>query len=916
MYAKVTGFFGSYPKKVPCIIRGRRNDANGVTMSVPGRIDLYLTAPIDHFLGARSQSWLRVLLTHELTHFVHQTMDTGIPHDLSLVFGADFSVVGMDLLPGWAVEGPAVYDETRFSEGGRGRNPLFEVFTKAAAEEGDLFTLRQSAYASAFPPGGRIYVAGYALIDWLVKTYGEDSFRRIMDEYLDSFAIDFFGAMRKVTGKDAAAVFADMRKSLVARYAAQTAIPGGRLITPERIGSWTRPQPTVRGLYLFHASPEGYPAIVGWNPSTGEETVLVRADLTDDSSFCATRDGGTVWFSSLHWDLSRSAEPRSTADLYMLDAATGKVKQVTTNAHLWHPAVSADGTELVAVQGQGPYSRLVWVDTRTGAMRVLFSRAEANVYTPALSPDGRKVAFTFNLRGFQDVCVADLASLKAGSVPLDDPEAAVTDINADQPHPVLGPDPAAEYFPSFRDDATLLFTSDRSGSLALYSAELSSGAVSLVEKDPVAAIQGVADGDTLLYSSYATTGYCIKSVPFETLTPEHIESSPALPYPEPIQWTGTSFGAKAYFDWAPPLMWLPNVALGQTGPGSTDVAVGLGASIVGGSLLGASGWQLDGAWLLGADQPLVSLTASVSLGPVDLGLSSALTYQYAGNWSESLDSRATLSWSPVSQSSLGSFHSLTLSLGLAHSMEVNVDLPFTFAQSLSELAPSWNGTLAVPLQVRWQWSRRGGSIDFNAPAAVDVSLQGTTFLPLLSLTEFQEQALLYSALNIPSPFPHQVIKLGLKAAQYIGNPHSEYLDAFTVPRGFPGARMRTQPGGMLGSMDYLVPVALLDQPLPFGFAITALGTGFHLEALADFDAAAPAFSVLPHIFAGADVTLNLVWGGFSFPLGIGVAVAVNTAAPGSFNPATDLGIYVFLGFDSFASAVRSGLPTARVQREP
>ena len=80
VYDKVTQFLDSRPTKVPCVIRGRRDDANGVTMAVPDRIDLYLTAPIDHFLGARTESWLRVLLTHELTHFVHETYTRGIPH--------------------------------------------------------------------------------------------------------------------------------------------------------------------------------------------------------------------------------------------------------------------------------------------------------------------------------------------------------------------------------------------------------------------------------------------------------------------------------------------------------------------------------------------------------------------------------------------------------------------------------------------------------------------------------------------------------------------------------------------------------------------------------------------------------------------------------------------------------------------
>ena len=46
-------------------------------------IELYVTAPTDHFLGSRTESWLKILLTHELTHYVHASMDRGFFYALS-----------------------------------------------------------------------------------------------------------------------------------------------------------------------------------------------------------------------------------------------------------------------------------------------------------------------------------------------------------------------------------------------------------------------------------------------------------------------------------------------------------------------------------------------------------------------------------------------------------------------------------------------------------------------------------------------------------------------------------------------------------------------------------------------------------------------------------------------------------------
>ncbi len=504
-------------------------------------------------------------------------------------------------------------------------------------------------------------------------------------------------------------------------------------------------------------------------------------------------------------------------------------------------------------------------------------------------------------------------SRRTGSAPLDDPASAVADVNEDVPLPVIGPDPAAEYFPSFRDDSTLLFTSDRSGSLSIYRADLATGAVTLQQEDPVAAIAGVADGDSLLYTSYSTNGFCIKSAPLAAGMTQPIEVPPAQPYPPVVAWSGATIGGTPYVDWAPPLLWYPWLTLGQIGPAAQDQAVGVGVQAVGGSLMGGTSWQLMAAWVASAAQPAASLTWTLSFGPVDLDVSSALSYGYVGgSWSESLASRAVLSWSIVGHSSLDRGQALSLALGLSHSLELDSTGSFAFADSLAASASYWLSALSVPLAVRWQWTRGGGAIDFSPPAAADLIVQGTTFLPLLSLTAFQEQALLYASVNIPSPLAHQVIKLGLKAVQYFGSPLAQYGDDFSVPRGFP-TRVRTLPGGMLASLDYMMPVALLDQPLTYWLALTGVGVGMHAEALADFDATAPAFSLVPDVFVGADVTIRIAVLGYSLPLGIGVSAAVSTTAPGSFDPTKDIGLYLFLSFDSFSSAVRSGAPVARAE---
>ena len=515
VYGQVTAFFGSPPArkaKIPCVIHGSMDYANGSTTPFPGRIDLSLTAPSDHSMGARSESWLRIVFTHELAHFVHLGMDRGPFAALSRVFGSDVAMGSAIFLPGWMVEGATVNLETILTAGGRGRSPLFEIYSKAPVMEGDLFSLRQAGYDSSFPPPGRIYVAGHILVDHILTEFGADAFARIMDAYL---AFPFFGpwaAIEKVTGKKAAAVYAEMKESLAGRYAPSAALAAGTRLTADAMADYRRPQATGRGLYLYRTSPDQVPAIVRLDPVTGEEEELARVALTDASSFSATADGETVYFASLAWDWRRPGMGEAVSDLYRLAVRTGKITRVTRGAHLWQPAVSADGLRLAAVQADGPYSSLVSVDPASGRVTELYARQGTNVFTPSFSPGGLSLAFTLNERGFQDICLLPLTGADAGKTRL-----------------LTGPDRNGEYYPAFLDEGRVIFSSDRTGSLCLYTVDTRSGDLAMVLEEPVAAISGIRDGSSLVYESYRSRGFCLRQVPLADLDTRAVDRPCRLP---------------------------------------------------------------------------------------------------------------------------------------------------------------------------------------------------------------------------------------------------------------------------------------------------------------------------------------------------------------------------------------------------
>jgi hypothetical protein len=908
IYREITGFFHSYPRKVPVVIRGRVDAANGFTTFLPMHIELYLTAPTDHFLGSRTESWLKILLTHELTHYVHASMDRGFFYALSRVFGADAAGAHFAFLPGWMIEGPSTYNETAFTNGGRGRSPLFEMLSKAPAENGRLFSLEQAAYGSAFPPPDRIYVAGYLLVDFIQSAYGDDAFRRIMDQYL---GFPFFGpwaAIRKVTGRSASGVFADLTRYLEKKYQADADGTEGKLLTPQRVGDWIHPQPTARGMYVYHSSQDLFPSIVRYDPASGKEQVL-HAVVNDGLSFTVTRDGRIVYFSSLASRWVTPVDQQVTSDLFKLDVDTGSLTQVTRGAHLWQPSVSPDGGRLVAVQGSGPYSRLVSVDPATGALRVLFSRAEANVYTPAFSPDGQRVAFTFNLRGFQNILVADYAALAQNSTLVTDNEAPVGEVNAGMASSVLGPDPFGEYFPSFLDDHTVLFSSDREGSLSLYRADLVSGSVARVLDDPVAVISAVPEGSSLVYSSYSSNGRCLREVPLADLQ----NAAPAKDqaaggeYPAAFTWTGASAASRGYQDWPAPLLWLPFPTLTRTSPGSPGIELGLGAAVYGASLLGTTTWLADAAWSFASQQPLAAFTLTSALGPFLANAQSQLVYQYTDTYSQTVDTRVSLTLPVMNDSRFDAARVLSLSFGLEHLAELDSAAPFTFAEAVGPLAVAWQNSLFVTSGLAWQWQRSGGPIDFDPPVAVSLSLQNATRLPVLYSPVPESSFALQAGLTLPSLIPHQVVIVAMKSTDVLGGPFTSYTDSFTVPRGFPGLAVRSVPGQVLASIDYAIPIALLDQPLVFSLAATGARLAVHAEGVAQWGDGFQGFSPEPFLYVGGDFTLQMAFNAIPFGVLAGVAARINTSAPGSFDPATDIGIYLSVGSAGLGGGVKNGI---------
>ena len=896
VYQDVTGFIGSRPARVWVVVAGRVDLPNAYTDPIPPHITLYLAPPSEPLIGLDASQYLRLLLVHELTHFVNFEYDRGLFASLSAVFGPAVRDANAAFLPTWFLEGIATHTETLFTDGGRGRNPFFELEYRAFALSHRFFPLSQAAYSSDFPPADRDWIGGYLFFRYLIDNFGADVYGRIHDEYTKFPLLGPWKAIERATGRPAEAMYRAMVSELEARYDSQPLVDEGGHVMPDRIGDSFLPVTTSRGWYLYRSTLDEAPAIVCYDPSTKREQRLLATPLTDSVSLTASADGERIVFSTFDATLGRSGQI-VVSDLFDLAVSTGRVRRLTTGGHVWQPRLSPDGSRLLAVSAIGPCSRLVEVDQQDGSLSLLYSARGAVISTPSFSPDGSHVAFEVAVHGTASVRVLPLPSPER-PISANDP---LTDFNIDLARVVVGPTKAGAYYPRFEDNENLLFSSEANGTLALYSTEIDSGECTLACEDPVGAWAGELVGDEILYATYRPGGYTFMMKP-----PRQDQSpAPALaPAPQKSE-TGAGAGTAApYADLPRFLAWTPLPIYYSTI--ASEIVAAPGAALWGVSNLGTSSYFASTSFRTDVLQPAVELSLQTILGTTGLAytLSEGYTNLSPTDHREELRQQVSLSFPLVASTELSTTTALTLTTAVNDTLSAAGPQAFSFRDGFGAGAGnsslSFSHDIDAAAGVGYLRSVIGSPMDLFPTREVQASASLSAYPPGISASGPGVAASGLVSVSLPSPFPHQVIKLGIKAS-YVGLHETFYQ--VTNPRGAFDLVTQSLPGRTLLSVDYQLPIALLDVPLFYSLGLVGIGCGFHVEMAADWAAAPAVFLPDHYLYAGAELVLNVAAGEASFPIGVGVSLRFDPRFAVSPNWAADLRPYIFVSSDSFASAV-------------
>ncbi len=441
---------------IDLVIANNVDYSNGFAQTFPtNRVVIYDVAPVDATELRYHDDWLRLVITHELTHIFHLDRARGLWRVGRAVFGRNPVLFPNDLVPSWVKEGLAVYYESLLTGSGRVVSSEMRAYVDAAAREGVLPRLdRWSASTSQYPGGQTAYAYGSTLMTMAARRAmadgGAKPGARGMRAYVDQTAampIPYllnFNATRGF-GMSFAALAEHLQDSLrstvVRRDSSDDArwrvvandgfdAESPRWLSNDSVLWVARTAREVTGLYVADVR----------SPSD-RQRVARRNSLAPNAPFA----GDSVLFAQYSYE--NPYEVRS--DLYRARVLSGAAERVTHGARLVQPDARRDG-EAIAIQLGESTAQLVRV-ARDGSVRVL--RRDALWADPRWSVDGRRIAAVQLLpTGESRVMVLDTNGVTRG---------IVTGGNAVFAAPTFTP-----------DGARLIWTSDRSGQNQLETARL------------------------------------------------------------------------------------------------------------------------------------------------------------------------------------------------------------------------------------------------------------------------------------------------------------------------------------------------------------------------------------------------------------------------------------------------------------
>ncbi len=515
IHGPITELYGHAPDgRVSIVLRDHDDYSNGAAYFYDNKIEIWVPA-LDFELRG-THPWLRNVITHEYTHIIQmqtsfkwtrrvpavylQWLGYEAERRPDVLYGypnvlVSYPVSGF-VVPSWFAEGTAQYNhpDFRYDTWDAHRDMILRMHllegTPLSWEEMAVFGKTSLGNESS-------YNAGFSIVEYIARTYGDSAVVQISKALASLPRVTIDGAVEAALGMSGQELY---RQWLAERRSAYQKVQEeiaptrteGHLIAADGFGNFSPVfSPDGRIIYYTSNAGEDYfglSRLMAYDRATGTKR-RVRDGVR--STLAVSPEGRFIYYAR-----TTRANPRwaSISDLYRFDLVEEEETRLTHGWRAFSPALSPDGRTLAfAVANNGTLNIAVAdVDGRNMRRLTSFDRGE-QVFTPAWSSDGTRITFGYAEGHGQTLATVDTSGTSLTFIAF----------TGDARNPRYS-----------RDGRWLYFAWDTLGRYNIWRMSLSGGRLEQVTQVLGGAFQpAVDDSGNLAFARYDATGYKIALLP-------------------------------------------------------------------------------------------------------------------------------------------------------------------------------------------------------------------------------------------------------------------------------------------------------------------------------------------------------------------------------------------------------------------
>ncbi len=405
----------SYDIKKPLlftlIIRPEVAVPNGFVTLGPRRSEWFAAANFSPFVGG--SEWYQTLAIHEYRHVVQfDYLDQGLINIADYLFGDFGKMLGISLgVPSWFMEGDGVWAETKYSDAGRGRSPIFLARLKAILLSGKIPTYDEfinGTYNTYLP---NHYVYGYVLVSSATKRFGENFWAKVMEKVASiPHPYRIYSAFESIAGVS----FEDFyNQTMTELQGAWSGDKNSKLSKIKRVDYRENFYPFAigDGLYYLHSSLGSYTQL---KRRRGAQTEVISEIPIDRDLQQFHAAGSSGLYTEFHPDSRYGL--KGTSVVYRIDLLTRARHKLVDGERLYAPRLNSDGTRFVAVHFTDDQEWVLNEYDLQGVPKRRVKMTHHNFAEAAYLTSDQVVAILSDERGLKQIALVSLIDSKARTI--------------------------------------------------------------------------------------------------------------------------------------------------------------------------------------------------------------------------------------------------------------------------------------------------------------------------------------------------------------------------------------------------------------------------------------------------------------------------------------------------------------------